>query len=121
GLGGSTFSSVSTLGSMVGVGNPHLKYDADDAFLVLDPRVALVGGELGNQSAVGNAINHALNGGGVVPAAFNTLLGLSGPALNSALDQVSGQPAVGMTTGVAQTSNSFLGLVLNPFAGAPGG
>jgi uncharacterized protein with beta-barrel porin domain len=112
---------VSTLGSMVGVGNPHLKYDANDAFLVLDPRVALLGAESGNQSSVGNAINKALNGGGAVPAGFNALLGLSGPALNSALDQASGQPAAGTAAGVAQTSNSFLGLVLNPFAGAPGG
>jgi outer membrane autotransporter protein len=121
GLGGSTFSSLGTLGSMIGVGNPHLTYDADGAFLVLDPRVALIGGESGNQSAVGNAINNALNSGGVVPAAFNTLLGLSGPALNNALNQVSGEPATGMTTGAAQTTNSFLGLVLNPFAGAPNG
>ena len=120
GVGG-TFSSLGTLGSMIGVGNPHLTYDADDAFLVLDPRVALVGGESGNQSAVGNAINNALNSGAVVPAAFNTLLGLSGAALNNALDQVSGQPAAGMTAGTTQTTNSFLGLVLNPFAGAPGG
>ena len=57
----------------------------------------------------------------MVPAAFNTLLGLSGAALNNALDQVSGQPAAGMTAGATQTTNSFLGLVLNPFAGAPGG
>jgi autotransporter-associated beta strand protein len=115
------FSSLDTAGSMTGVGNPRFTYDADDAFLVLDPRVALVGGESGNQSSVGNAINTALNNGAAIPAGFNTLLGLSGTALNNALDQVSGQPAAGATSGVTQTTDSFLGFVLNPFAGAPGG
>ena len=115
------FSSLATLGSMTGVGNPHLTYSADDAFLVLDPRVALVGGETGNQSAVGNAINNALNKGAAVPAAFSTLLGLSGAPLNNALDQVSGQNTAGITQTSTQQTTSFLSLVLNPFAGAPGG
>lgn len=120
GVGG-TFSSLATLGSMIGVGNPYLTYGLNDAFLVLDPRVALVGRESRNQSAVGNAINNALNNGAVVPAAFNTLLGLSGPALSNALDQVSGQSVGGFTQAATQLTMSFLSLLLNPFAGAPGG
>ena len=106
---------------MMGVGNPHLTYSADDAFLVFDPRVALVGGKSVNQSAVGNAINNALNKGAVVPAGFNTLLGLSGAPLNNALDQVSGQNSAGIAQASTQQTTSFLSLVLNPFAGAPGG
>ncbi|HXD46994.1 MAG TPA: autotransporter domain-containing protein [Pseudolabrys sp.] len=116
-----TFSSLTTQGTTTGVGNPHLTYDGFDAFLVLDPRVALVGGESGNQTALGNAINNALNAGATIPSGFQTLLNLSGPALDGALDQVSGQSNGGIVQAGSQLTTSFLSMLLNPFAGAPDG
>jgi autotransporter-associated beta strand protein len=120
GLGGTTFSGVS--GSVTGTRNPHLTYDANDVFLVLDPgALTLPSGLAQNQQNVGNAINNFVNNGGTLPPAFQPLLGASGGNLAAALTLLSGEAATGGQQGAFQLTNQFLGLMLDPFAGGGAG
>lgn len=123
GFGGSTFSTLNVLGTFgTRVRNPHLAYDADDVFLVLDQGlIVLPRGANGNQTNVANGINNAILGGADPNSQFNTLLGYSGAQLTAALNQLTGQAATGGTTGGVQMMNAFLSLLLNPYGGAPGG
>ena len=79
-----TFGSLTIDGTFApGARNPHLTYDANNVFLVLDPSALtpqLPGNASINQRAVANAIDNAVAAGATPPPAFDVLLNLSGPA-----------------------------------------
>jgi outer membrane autotransporter protein len=122
GFGGTQFAGVNTTGSFApGARNPHLTYDANNVFLVLDPgTLQLPAGASGNQAGVAGGINTAVESGATPPAGFDALLNMVGAKLTNALSQISGQPATGGASAGSQMMNSFLTLLLNPFGGAPG-
>jgi outer membrane autotransporter protein len=124
GLGGTQFAGLTLTGSSISPGarNPHLTYDTNNVFLVLDPgTIQLPSGASGNQSSVAGGINSAVLNGGTPPAAFDTLLNMTGAQQTNALNQVSGQPATGGATGGTQMTTSFMTLLLNPNGGSVGG
>jgi autotransporter-associated beta strand protein len=121
GLSG-TFANFAAFGSISGARNPHLTYDADDVFLVLDPlTITLPPSANGNQAGVAGGINNAINNGGTVPPAFLAVSGASGAALSNALTQLEGSAPGGGDLAAMQLMNEFLSLQLNPFASAAGG
>jgi outer membrane autotransporter protein len=86
-----TFSNLAISGSF-GATKPHIEYDANNVYLVLDPNAIspfLVGGSR-NQRAVAGAIDTAIASGSQ-NAPFIALFNLAGPQLNAALDQLSGE------------------------------
>ena len=107
------------------VRNPHIVYDPNNIYLVLDANLTatlLPASATGNQRGVSRGIDNAIANGATLPSAFNTLFGLTGPALTNALTQVSGEPgAGGGRQAGTHMMGSFLTLALNPFAGSPGG
>jgi outer membrane autotransporter protein len=115
GLGGTTFDSVTNPANFTA----SLSYDANDAFLNL---VATLGNSLGskglnqNQLNVANAINRSFNRGAALPPSFVNLFGLSSGNLGSALTQLSGEAANGERQSAFQFGNSFLSLMLDPYA-----
>jgi outer membrane autotransporter protein len=119
-----TFGSLVVDGAPLGSGarNPHLTYDANNVFLVLDPgTITLPAGTSGNQRSVATGINNAVLAGTTVPAGFDAILSLTGPALTNALSQLSGPAPTGASLSAVQMMNAFLSLTLNPYGGAPGG
>lgn len=119
-----TFAGLTVIGAALGsqVRNPHLSYDPNNVYLVLNPdSLAVPAGAGGNASNVGAAINNAVQGGATPPAAFDALLNATGSQLTSALMQVSGPAPTGATTSATQLMNGFLSLTLNPYGGAPQG
>ena len=68
-----------------------------------------------NEQNVANAINNFILNGGVLPPGFQALAGLSGAALDNALDQLSGPAGVSFIQGGFTAGSMFLNLVLNPF------
>jgi uncharacterized protein with beta-barrel porin domain len=114
-----TVSIVNFFGS-----NPQLGYSGTDVLLTVDAGLLsylLPPTATGNQKNVAQGIDNGILAGSALPAGFSALFDAIANGNTGALDQVSGQPATGMTSGATHTTNSFLGLVLNPFAGAPGG
>ena len=113
GLGGTTFDTLST-SNLPASFAASLSYTTTDVLLNLT--AALGGGTNlnGNQQTVANAINNYFNtGGGMLPAGFATLFGLTGSNLANALSQVSGEAATGAQNGAFQLMNEFFGLMLD--------
>jgi autotransporter-associated beta strand protein len=122
GFGGTQFAGLTGSTFAPGARNPHLTYDTNNVYLVLDPgTIQLPAGTSGNQSAVAGGINKAVESGATPPAAFDVLLNMSGSQLTNALNQVSGQPSTGAATSATQMTTSFMTLLLNPNGGAVGG
>ncbi|HKU54446.1 MAG TPA: autotransporter domain-containing protein [Rhizomicrobium sp.] len=104
-----------TFASLVMSGPPtyvkgRLSYDANNAYLNLDANALApsLSNASANQGKVVTAIDAAVTAGGVPGGGFVTLYSLSGPALNSALDQISGQVGPNTINAVGQGSLSFL-------------
>jgi uncharacterized protein with beta-barrel porin domain len=100
------------------VRNPHLVYDAHDAFLVLDPGTIsplLPNNSSANARAVAAGFDAAILSGANPPGGFNTLLNLSGAALTGALTQASGETAAGSQQTTVSAMTQFLGTLLDPF------
>ncbi len=74
-----------------------------------------------NQTNVANTLNNFIAAGGTLPANFQSLSGLSGGNLASALSQLDGEAATGAERGAFQLMNEFLGLMLDPFVYGRGG
>ena len=122
GFGGTQFAGLTATGSFSPARNPHLTYDANNVFLVLDPgAIVLAAGATANQAAVAGGINNAVTGGATPPAGFDTLLNIGGAQLGRALDQVSGEPGAGSTQASFNAANQFLNLLLDPFNDGSGG
>jgi autotransporter-associated beta strand protein len=104
-----TFASLSTVGIPTYV-RGRLSYDPNNVYLNLDPNVLApsLSNASANQHGVVSAIDAAVLAGGTPTGGFLTLYGLSGSALNSALDQISGQIGPNTTNAVGQGSLSFL-------------
>lgn len=117
GLSG-TFSSLDLTGSI----KAHLGYDANNASITVD-RVALAdalpNGTI-NQRNVAGGIDAALNGG-AASGNFTPIFSLSGAALASALDSLSGEVATGAATTAFQSMNGFVSLLTNTGHAAFGG
>ncbi|MBW7962157.1 autotransporter domain-containing protein [Bradyrhizobium sp. BR 10261] len=117
GLGGTQFAGLSVSGSFSPARNPHLTYDPNNVYLVLDPGAIVLPAVTGaNQSNVAGAINGAVAGGGTPPAGFDALLNLGQPQLNHGLSQVSGQPGAAGTQAAFNATQQFVGM-LDPFGG----
>ncbi|MBR0845927.1 autotransporter domain-containing protein [Bradyrhizobium liaoningense] len=121
GLGGTQFAGLSVSGTFSPARNPHLTYDTNNVYLVLDPgKLVLPPGASGNQTSVAGGINNAVDSGAAPPAGFDTLLNMSGAQLNRALSQVSGQPGAAGTQAAFNAMQQFLGM-LDPFNGGTDG
>jgi len=116
GLGGTTFSSLNTVGmaNLPAGATDSLSYSADDVFLNLAAGFSNVTGLNTNQQNVANALTGYFNRNGSIPAAF---FGLSPDGLS----QVDGEAATGAALGAFQFTNSFLSLMLDPYAENRGG
>ena len=120
GLGGTTFSGLSTAGLGAGL-DASLSYSADDVFLNLTATLG-VGTPLNvNEQNVANALNNFFNGGGTLPPGFAGLFGLSGSSLQNALTQLDGEDATGAEHSAFQLMSEFMGLMLDPFVYGRGG
>ena len=99
-------------------------YGTNDVTLTVNgyrPGLALNGFGGVNPTNVAAGIDKALNGGATPPAAFNALIGLTGPALAQQLNAISGEAATGtVSTGLSGLS-TFLGIMLDPMGGSRGG
>ena len=77
---------------------------------------ALPTGATSNQKSVGNAIDSALGSSGTPSAQLIALMGLTGSALTTRLDQMSGQGAAQVTQSGANASNLFMNAMFDPFS-----
>jgi T5SS/PEP-CTERM-associated repeat protein len=123
GFGGTQFAGITGSSFSPGARNPHLTYDANNVYLVLDVgTLQIPAGAGGNQTNAAGAINRYVESGGAPPAGFDALLSMSGTQLTNALGQVSGQPGASASqtgTGIAgQFVNAVFG---NAFGGGAGG
>jgi autotransporter-associated beta strand protein len=121
-----TFASLATTG-LPGNLRGSLSYDANDVYLNLKPDAlapSLASNTTTNQHNVVAAIDAAVMAGATPTGGFNTLYNLSGPALNSAIDQISGQIGPNVSNAVGQNFLSFLAMTADGGAGghsyAPG-
>src|SRR6185436_19367601 len=86
-----TFGSFAISGNF-GTTRPHVEYDANNVYLVLDPLLIspLLSGGTGNQRAVAGSVDAAILAGSQSPQ-LAALVGLSTAQLPGALDQLSGE------------------------------
>lgn len=118
-----------SFGSLTGVPaylKGQLSYDAGNAYLTLSPNslAPLVSNTTANQGKLVAAIDAAVTLGAAPGTGFQALYALSGPAMNSALDQISGQVGANTVNAVGQASLSFLNMTAQGGSGggnfAPG-
>ncbi|MEA2877704.1 MAG: subtilase-type serine protease [Hyphomicrobiales bacterium] len=86
-----TFANLAVSGSF-GITKPHIEYDANNVYLVLDPNELspFVAGATPNQRAVAGAVDKAIAAGSQ-SAPFVALFNLTAAQLPAALDQLSGE------------------------------
>jgi autotransporter-associated beta strand protein len=121
GIGG-TFTSLATTGLPANL-RGSLSYDANDVYLNLKPNAlapSLASDTTTNQHNVVAAIDAAVLAGAAPSGGFNALYNLSGPALNSAIDQISGQIGPNVSNAVGQNFLSFLAMAAEGGAGDMG-
>jgi len=104
-----TFSGLSGIPASL---KAQLSYDANNVYLNLIPNTLapLLSNATGNQHSVASAIDAAVAAGNVPAGGFAALYALSGPALNNALDQISGQVGPNVVNAVGQSFLSFLSM-----------
>jgi autotransporter-associated beta strand protein len=121
-----TFGSLNTLSLPAGF-TASLTYTGTDVFLDLTATMGSSPGALGagglnqNQHNIANALNNFFNSGGTLPPNFLTIFGLTGPSLQTALTQLSGEASTGAEKGAFQLMTGFLSLMLDPFVDGRGG
>jgi len=100
----------------------QLTYDANNVYLFLTPNALspLLSGATANQHGTAAAIDASVAVGNVPPAGFTALYTLSGSALNSALDQISGQAAPNVTNAVGGSFLSFMSMTAQGGSGTTG-
>jgi outer membrane autotransporter protein len=115
-----TFNSLITSNLPTGF-TASLGYTATDAILNLTATLGRRPSDLGtgglsiNQTNVAEALNAFFNNGGVLPAGFVSIFGLTGANLANALTLLSGESATGAQQASFQLANQFLGIMLDPF------
>lgn len=114
GLNNTTFSSLVTSGVPNGV-TASLSYTSTDVLLNFSTGIAQQSGLNINEQNVANAIAAFFNNGGMLPASFVGILGLTGTQLENALTQLDGEVATGAQTTAFALMNEFLGLMTDPF------
>ncbi|OAF20068.1 autotransporter outer membrane beta-barrel domain-containing protein [Bradyrhizobium neotropicale] len=117
GLGRTQFAGLSVTGSFSPARNPHLTYDLNNVYLVLDPgTIVLPAGTGANQISVAGGINKAVEGGAAPPSGFDAPLNMGGAQLNRGLSQVSGQPGAAGTQAAFSATQQFVNM-LDPLGG----
>jgi uncharacterized protein with beta-barrel porin domain len=116
GFGGTQFSGVS-IANFAGT----LSYTPTDVILSLSAALGAGTALNQNQQSVAGAISNFSNSGGVLPANFSGLFGLTGGNLANALTLLSGEAATGAQQGAFQLTSQFLSLMLDPFVDGRGG
>ncbi|EHR03405.1 autotransporter outer membrane beta-barrel domain-containing protein [Bradyrhizobium sp. WSM471] len=105
-----SFGALAISGNF-GVTRPHVEYDANNVYLVLDQALVspfLINGTR-NQVATAGAVDAAFLGGS---GAFSALIGLTSPQLNAALDQLSGEVHASTVGTLANDSLAMRGAIL---------
>ena len=120
GLGGTTFSGLSNT-NLPAAFTDTLSYNTDDVFLNLSAALGAGTPLNPNQQNVANALNTFFNNGGALPPNFVSIFGLTGPSLQNALTQLSGENATDSEKGAFQFMTEYLSLMLDPFANGRGG
>jgi autotransporter-associated beta strand protein len=120
GLGGTTFSGLTNVNLPAGF-TDTLSYNTDDVFLNLSAALGAGTPLNPNQQNVASAINNFFNNGGALPPNFVTIFGLTGPSLQNALTQLSGENATDAEKGAFQFMTQYLSLMLDPFVNGRGG
>ena len=130
---GQKYTILTATGGVIGTFNPNvtfgslsgtLTYDADDVFLSFNGagnRITplLPPGTPQNVLNVAGALDNFLGAGGMPPAGFMNLYGLTQQQLVNALSLLSGEAATGAQESGFQLMNSFLALLTGP-AGSSG-
>ena len=70
-----------------------------------------------NEQSVSDTLNSYFNNGGTLPPGFVTLFGLTGDALTSGLDQVSGEDGADVTQAGFNAANQFMQALFGSFGG----
>lgn len=107
-----TFASF-TATNVPGYVTARVSYDANNVYLNLDPIAlarSLPANATANQNRLVAGIDKAVANGTAPPGGFPALYGLSGAALQSALDQISGQAAPNTGAAVGESFFSFLSM-----------
>jgi autotransporter-associated beta strand protein len=120
GLNGTTFSGLSNT-NLPAAFTDSLSYSADDVVLNLSAALGAGTPLNPNQQNVASAINNFFNSGGALPPGFVSIFGLTGPSLQNALTQLSGENATDSEKGAFQFMTEYLSLMLDPFANGRGG
>jgi T5SS/PEP-CTERM-associated repeat protein/autotransporter-associated beta strand protein len=93
-----------------------LSYPTDNVLLTLTGATLGSGLFLNtNQQSVANGLNNFFNAGGALTPGFGAIFGLTGPALGSALTQLSGETATGSQQTTFDAMSQFMGLLTDPF------
>jgi fibronectin-binding autotransporter adhesin len=119
GLGGTTFSALTTTNLPANF-SATLSHSQDDVLLNLTAALGTGSTLSGNQQNIASVINGFFNGGRTLPPAFNTVVGLTGNSLTSALSQLSGEAGTGAEHAALQLMTEFLGLLTDPFVSGRG-
>jgi len=112
GLSG-TFASLSTP-NLPGYVKGRLGYDANNAYLYLDPNAItplLPSGASLNQISLAAGIDAGLQQGTPLNSGFTALFNLQGAALGDALNQIAGQGAPNIATAGGQSLSPFLSVM----------
>jgi uncharacterized protein with beta-barrel porin domain len=114
---GNIFSPTVTVTKSGVIADPTLSYDANDVYLLIDGylnTLTLPANAPLNAQNAANAINAFIVAGGAPPAGFQPLAGLSGAALNAAVNQLAGQSQGSFAPVGFEAGDLFLNLMLNP-------
>ncbi len=121
GLNG-TFSTLTNTGLPAGFSD-SVSYDTvnNNVLLTLTAQLGASGASgnnfTGNEQSVSDALNSYFNNGGTLPPGFVTLFGLTGDALASGLDQVSGESGGDVTQAGFDAANQFMQALFGSFGG----
>jgi len=118
-LGGTTFGGVTT--NAPGF-TTSLTYSATDVYLGLTATLSSLTSTLGtNAQHLAKALDTTFNTTGSLPVGLTPLYTLSGPSLNNALIQTSGESATGAQQTTFQAMGQFLNLLTDPSMGRGSG
>ncbi|MBN8941777.1 MAG: autotransporter domain-containing protein [Rhizobiales bacterium] len=98
-------------------------YGANDVTLTVNgyrAGAALNGSGSVNVQNVAAGIDRGLNGGALPPAAWNSLIGLTGAPLANQLNALTGEAGTGAVSSGLTGASTFLNILLDPMAGARG-
>jgi autotransporter-associated beta strand protein len=117
GLGSTQFNSVVFQNFIDG----NLSYTSNNVSLTLSLGLEQLAGLNANQTAVGAAIDRAVNSSGSLPGGFANLLNVSPSAMPGVLSQLSGEIGTGSQQTTIDAMTQFLTTLLDPFIGGRSG